>query len=211
MCVCEFLLSVGANWINFVNCCRAPVCSRSTWQSTPTYPCSSPRLRLCAIWPTAASDRAVDLWRIKNIKWHYPPTPSSLLIPFSLRSIGQGRRRQQGRCLYVALWHAIYNLPCMPARPGYWLAWLAHILARPGQRWPCCATGNLFFVCQASLINLHGIYNNNKCNCNYNHDTWKFKRKVKNEYNRIDRARWGPSGLDRRCLHTHMHTYIDEA
>lgn len=152
MCVCEFLLSVGANWINFVNCCRAPVCSRSTWQSTPTYPCSSPRLRLCAIWPTAASDRAVDLWRIKNIKWHYPPTPSSLLIPFSLRSIGQGRRRQQGRCLYVALWHAIYNLPCMPG-----LAWLLASLASayPGQARPTLAMLRYwqFVFCMPSKFN----------------------------------------------------------
>lgn len=77
VCVWEFLLSVGANWINFVNCCRAPVSSmcvcvssRSTWESTPAHNSSVPTR---AIWPTAASDRAVDLWRIKNIKWHYPP------------------------------------------------------------------------------------------------------------------------------------------
>lgn len=147
--------------------------SRYAWQAAAVslHPPSTPTPSLAsAIWPTASSDRAVDLWRIKNIKWHYPTHSLSLalspclslslslhLIPFSLRPIGQRRR-----CLCVALWHAIYNLPCMPVRQAACPSVRMSVCRTFGcslgasTSWPCwpcrggrvahVATGNLFFV-----------------------------------------------------------------
>lgn len=163
-----------------------------------------------AIWPLASSDRAVDLWRIKNIKWHYPPHLLPLSVSLSLHAWYPFLYAPlaSGDVVCVLPFDMQYII-CHVCQSGSQSGRLSvgrlvgrSALAHPGRVahvGRCCYWQFVFCVCQASLINLHGIYNN-KCNCNYNHDTWKFKRKVKNEYNRIDRTR-GP-----RCTHTRTHT-----